>query len=96
MSSTVNVYQVNDIEWYAAVSPEQAKAYERELCGDGPFVSIDPEWCYLVSDEEMQRKMIVDVDGDYGPAYQSYTWATWLKLCLENGEAPPFIFAVEE
>lgn len=99
--TTAKVYQVNDCDWVAARSPEEARAFMIEWHG----LREDPheEVCWLVPREvtavEMQEFLFHDPDHmllaeKVEPAKMSFRAA--LEIYIRSGERPPFFFASTE
>jgi hypothetical protein len=97
MSSTVNVYQVNDIEWYAAVSPEQAIEMLVECVGPEEAKNQMENGTYPIEldDRKMQLMQFCDADNLFGDPGKTYTFAQALQMYLERGWSVPFPFAMD-
>lgn len=97
MSSEIKVYQVNDIEWYAAVSREQAIEMLVECVGPEEAENQMENGTYPIelSSEAMERLIFRDDDGLFGEAGQRYTFAEALRHYQRIDTAVPFMFAFQ-
>lgn len=86
--STIKVFQMDDIEWWAGESLEACIAEGRRQCGDDCYTN--PEDQHEVSEEAMQRLKFVDEDGS------ERTFAEELARRVAAGETFPQQFAAED
>jgi hypothetical protein len=97
MSSDVKVYQVNDMEWYAAVSREQAIEMLVECVGTEEAENQMENGTYPIEldDRKMQEMRFYGGDSIFGEFGKIYTFAEALQLYLDRGWSAPFPFAMD-
>lgn len=86
--TTIKVFALDDIEWWAGESLEACLAAALELAG--PECYDDPELHHELSDEAMQRLKFVDEDGS------ERTFAEELARRVAAGEKFPQPFAATD
>lgn len=93
----VRVYQVNEYEWYAATSREQAIA-ELVSCVGEEEAERQMEGVFPVelTDQQMQETVFLDSDGIFGESGKQYSFAEALQHYLTTGWIAPFGFAMQE
>lgn len=85
----MKVFQINDCDWVAAETLEQAVAWY-QATGEAP------EDEYELDAEEMQRRQFLDTDGVFGPEKAVYSFQAALALMTADGDTEPFLFASTE
>jgi hypothetical protein len=97
MSSEVKVYQVNDMEWYAALSREQAIEMLVECVGAEEAENQMENGTYPIEldDRTMQEMTFCDADNLFGERGKDYTFDQALQLYLDRGWTFPFPFAMD-
>ena len=87
--TTIRVYRMDDMEWWAGESLADCVAEGRRQCGDECYPD-DPDEQHELSDEEMQLLTFMDEDGS------KRTFAAELARRIEAGETFPQQFAAED
>lgn len=88
-----SIYQVDDCDWYAAESEEQAKALYFEMAGYAP----DNDEVWLLDESEMASMQFTnDEEGYWGLTLGKHSFAVALAGALTDGMVPPFLFASTE
>ena len=98
--STINVYKMNDCEWWAGESLEACAEEAKSQTGlDGPGTLEDERqypaegYGQALNDEAMTRLMFVDFDG---PEQVQRTFAEQLAKEIADGTRFPCLFASTE
>lgn len=86
--STIKVFQMDDIEWWAGESLEACIAEGRRTCGEDCYTECSEQG--EVSEEGMQRLKFTDDDGTVR------TFAEELKRRVDAGEKFPQPFAATD
>ncbi|HSC06124.1 MAG TPA: hypothetical protein VLD59_04800 [Steroidobacteraceae bacterium] len=88
-TTTIKVFRMDDMEWWAGESLAACVAEGRRQCGDDCYPD-DPSEQHELSDEAMQRLKFMDEDGS------TRTFAEELARRIAAGEAFPQQFAAED
>lgn len=86
--TTIKVFALDDIEWWAGESLEACIAEGRRQCGPECYDESSEQ--YEVSPEAMRRLMFVDEDG------AERTFAEELERLVASGAKFPCSFAAED
>jgi len=94
----VNVYKMNNcIDWWAGESLEECvidiEDYYLEVIGDTEEAVECPR---ILTEEEMDKLIYIDEDGEFGDTREKYTFRQALENLLKMGLKPPFMFASQE
>ena len=87
--TTIKVFALDDIEWWAGESLEACVAEGRRQCGHDCYPD-DPEIQREITDVELQRRKFVDDDGG------EHTCAEELANMIASGDRFPCHFAATE
>jgi hypothetical protein len=89
----VNIYKLNDCDWVAAESIEEARTFYKDLTGLSDDEAFEDE--YQLDDEELDRLRFTETD-DFDKPLGECSFREHLAHALANGEAAPFFFASTE
>lgn len=89
----MKIYHMDDCDWYAAESEEQAKAFYFEIAGYAP----DDDAVWELDESDMERLTFTnDEAGFWGLTEGKHTFAAALVGAIAAGETAPFLFASTE
>jgi hypothetical protein len=86
--STIKVFRMDDMEWWAGESLEACIAEGRRQCGDDCYRELDEQ--RELDDADMQHLKFIDEDGS------ERTFAEELERRVAAGETFPQPFAAED
>lgn len=87
-----NIYKVNEYDWVAAESLNDAAVFYREYTGE----EIDHEEAYELWGGDLDQLQFNADDGAYGLADGKHSFRVALAAALAAGWTPPFLFASTE
>jgi len=98
--SNLKIYNVNEDEWYVALSEAQLIAYLKQEYGEGWGETIDDVIIELIDEELDNYTFFDDMDDSKDPANanpsHNRTFREQLKIVEESGEKIPCMFAINE
>ena len=98
--SNLKIYNVNEVEWYVALSEAQLIAYMKQEYGDGWGETDDDEIIELTDEDLDKLTFFDDIDDSKDPANadpsHNRTFREQLKIVEESGEKIPCMFATSE
>lgn len=89
----VHVFMLNDYEWWAARTMEEAVQFAMEECGTSREETLDESSAHELSDEEMKRMQFID---DSGAEKVKRSFAEQLALMVKGDASFPCMFATTE
>lgn len=92
--SKINVYRMDDMEWWAGESLAACVAEGRRQCGADCYPD-DPSEQYELTDEQMQRLVFIDESDGAEPPFKR-TFAEELARRIAGNEQFPQPFAAED
>lgn len=88
-----HIYRMDDCEWVAADSEEQAKAFYEQQCGEPP----DDDGFWVLSEADMDAMQFTnDEAGFWGLTEGMHSFRVALAGALASGADVPFLFASTE
>ena len=89
----VHIYKMNDYDWVAAKSMEEARTFYKDMTGLSDEEAFDGE--YELDDEELDRLQFTETD-DFDKPTGKCSFREHLAHELTGGEVAPFFFASTE
>lgn len=97
----VKIYKMNDCDWVAAKTPEEALKWYIEVCWEGieDDADTDIDTVHELTEEELDSLKFWDVDDPLVEenGMRTYPFREALRIMIEDQEEePPFLFASTE
>lgn len=96
-SNKLRICKMNENDWFAGYSLNECIEVCTEYYKQSGVIDNVIEDPRELTEEEMDKLVYTDVDGEFGPAGEKYSFRKALELTLEiTKEIPPFMFATED